>query len=225
MSGGEHPPARVLLVEDQVLLSESLVLALRNVGIDAHRSALASRDGVLEEATDVDIVLLDLDLGALGSGTDLVEALVASGAHVVVVTGLRDRATIAEAVARGAIGYLTKNQPFEELVDAVAETARQGQLMSRAQREQLLAEAHDAQERTRRDLAPFRELTATEAEVLAALMRGASAREIAADRVVAVDTVRTQIRSILRKLDVNSQLAAIAYAHHVGWEGPHEPPR
>ena len=46
-----------------------------------------------------------------------------------------------------------------------------------------------------------------------------SAAEIAEQRVVSLATVRSQIRAILRKLEVTSQLAAVAMAHRAGWTG------
>jgi DNA-binding CsgD family transcriptional regulator len=69
---------------------------------------------------------------------------------------------------------------------------------------------------SRRFPAPYRglvELTPAERRVLYQMMRGRSAAEIAAEHVVSLSTVRTHIRSILRKLDVNSQLAAVAIAN------------
>ena len=52
-------------------------------------------------------------------------------------------------------------------------------------------------------------------------MDGLSADEIADAHFVALSTVRSQIQAILRKLEVRSQLAAVAAAHRAGW--PHEP--
>ena len=63
-------------------------------------------------------------------------------------------------------------------------------------------------------------LTTREREVLAHLMLGRTVREIAARSVVSEATVRTQVKSILAKLEVTSQLAAVGLAHHVGWRPP-----
>jgi DNA-binding NarL/FixJ family response regulator len=70
------------------------------------------------------------------------------------------------------------------------------------------------------ELRAFRELTAREGEVLGELMRGKSADTIAEESVVSVATIRTQIRSILSKLSVNSQLAAVARAQQARWDPP-----
>jgi two-component system, NarL family, nitrate/nitrite response regulator NarL len=50
-------------------------------------------------------------------------------------------------------------------------------------------------------------------------MNGRTASEIADERVVSLATVRSQIRAILLKLDVSSQLAAVAMAHRARWTG------
>jgi two-component system, NarL family, nitrate/nitrite response regulator NarL len=66
----------------------------------------------------------------------------------------------------------------------------------------------------------FDRLTPREEEVLSALMRGAKARDICVQSFVSMPTVRSQIRSILTKLGVTSQLAAVALAYQSGWSGP-----
>ena len=68
-------------------------------------------------------------------------------------------------------------------------------------------------------------LSTREAEVLKALMDGKSADEMPAEQFVSITTVRTHIRSILRKLGVRSQLAAVALAHRARWSVPAERPR
>ena len=51
-------------------------------------------------------------------------------------------------------------------------------------------------------------------------MRGRAVREIAGLSVVSEATVRTQVKSILAKLEVSSQLAAVGMAHEIGWQAP-----
>jgi DNA-binding NarL/FixJ family response regulator len=63
----------------------------------------------------------------------------------------------------------------------------------------------------------FEHLSRREQEVLWALMHGVSAREIAKQSYVALPTVRSQIRAVLSKLGVSSQLAAVALAYQCNW--------
>ncbi|MGC8628333.1 MAG: response regulator transcription factor [Acidimicrobiales bacterium] len=62
-------------------------------------------------------------------------------------------------------------------------------------------------------------LSPRERQVLLALMHGKSAGEISRELYVSVPTVRSQIRSILVKLGVSSQLAAVVLAYRSGWGG------
>jgi DNA-binding NarL/FixJ family response regulator len=63
-------------------------------------------------------------------------------------------------------------------------------------------------------------MTRREAEVLGQLMAGKQVSEIARLRFVSESTVRTQVKSILAKLGVNSQLTAVGLAHKLGWQPP-----
>ncbi len=224
MSDADHrgSRARLLIVEDHSLLAQSLRLGLQEEGLEARISSLRSPDDVVAEAEGVDIVLLDLDLGGLGSGRDLVVPLREQGAEVVILTGTRDRTDIAEAIERGAAGYVTKSESFDDLLQAVSELAELGRLLTRNERDQLIGELQASRAAERRRREAFAALTETEQQVLAGLMEGKSAHDIAEDRVVSLATVRTQIRSLLRKLGVGSQLAVVALARRAGWEPPAE---
>jgi len=97
-------------------------------------------------------------------------------------------------------------------------------ILSVGTREMLMSElrAHRAQEGER--LAPFSRLTVRECEVLQDLIEGKNADRIATESFVSVATVRSHIKSLLAKLGVNSQLAAVAAAQRAGWISPHTRP-
>ncbi len=61
--------------------------------------------------------------------------------------------------------------------------------------------------------------------MLGELMNGRQVTEISRSRFVSESTVRTQVKSILAKLQVSSQLTAVGLAHQVGWRPPGELPR
>jgi DNA-binding CsgD family transcriptional regulator len=66
-------------------------------------------------------------------------------------------------------------------------------------------------------LKQFEQLSPREQEVLLAMMRGKMARDICKQSYVSLPTVRSQIHSILSKLGVSSQLAAVVLAYQNGW--------
>ena len=213
-------PARLLIVDDHELLSESLAVALAAEGVDSRVTAGPTPEDVVATATGhvPDLVLLDLDLGqALGSGLDLIPALREMSGSVVMLTGTHDRIRHAECVEAGAHGVLVKSLPFEGLLDAVRRALAEGNLLTPAEREDLLGLLRQHRSAAHARLAPFGALTPRERDVLAALMDGKSAEEIAKEWVVAMSTVRSQIRGVLSKLGVGSQLSAVALARRAGW--------
>jgi two-component system nitrate/nitrite response regulator NarL len=209
----------VLIVEDHMLLANTLLMALNAEGCRAQIAELSSAQVLLRQVRSLRpaVVLLDLDLGAFGDGVALVGPLSALGARVLVVSGSTDRLRLAETVERGAVGFLSKQAPFEQLLSTVLDVVAQRPVLSTAGRYDLMAELRAARASRSKSLAPFKTLTPRERVVLSALAHGLRAETIAAAAVVSEATVRSQIRSVLAKLGVNSQLEAVALAWTVGW--------
>jgi len=216
----ENAARRVLIVEDHELLAESLALALRREGLEVTVATGPTAEAVLETGRRLRpaVTLLDLNLGdELGTGLALIAPLTADGARVVMCTGTTDRLELARCVEAGAIGLASKRDAFDELLEMVRRALQGEQLMPAGEREQLLGELHRHRLAERDRLAPFQSLTKREEAVLELLMEGRSAEAIAAKSFVSLATVRSQIRSILQKLSVNTQLAAVALARRHGW--------
>ena len=93
-------------------------------------------------------------------------------------------------------------------------------VMDRDEREDLLQAWHKERQEHQELRTRLGRLTAREREVLGHLMEGHTVRDIARISVVSEATVRTQVKSILAKLEVSSQLAAVGLAHTVGWRPP-----
>jgi len=211
---------RALIVEDHALIGQGLRAALLNSGVAAEALCPDDVDEVLRAADRVrpDVVLLDLDLGdGVGSGLPLIEPLRARGAHVVILTGSTDRLELAACLEAGALGLASKAESVDEVLEKFFAAADGQATPTDHERQQLLAElrAHRSAERDR--LSAFDRLTPRERAVLSALIDGASASMIADTAYVSLATVRSQIRAILEKLGVGSQLAAVAMARQAGW--------
>ena len=213
----------VLIVEDHDLLAQSLVFALRAEGVQADTVKPETFDQILAMAEQLrpTVVLLDLELGGeIGVSIPLIGPLEELGAQVMMVTGVTDRVRLAECLEAGATGLINKSIPFEQLVEAVQEVAELGTLVPPSQRHELLSELRRQRAADQAREEPFQRLTSREQQVLAGLVDGKSAEKIAEDAFVSLATVRSQIRAILLKLDVNSQLAAVALARQADWEPP-----
>jgi DNA-binding NarL/FixJ family response regulator len=215
---------RVVIVEDHQLLATALAMALRQQGLEVETVAGPSPTAVVDTVRRLApaLVLLDLDLGpTLGSGLDLIEVLAAAGGRVVMMTGVVERARLGACVKAGAVGVVSKSAGFGELVEAIRRSVGGEDLLTGHQRQILMGACDAARRVDRQRAAPFEALSRREQAVLASLVAGEPAEKIAGLSFVSLATVRTQIRSILNKLGVKSQLAAVAMARQAGWpDGP-----
>jgi DNA-binding NarL/FixJ family response regulator len=214
----------VLIIEDHELLAESLELTLSLEGYDVHRLALPEVGGSMATLRSAALrakartVLLDLDLGRIGDGMALITPLPRAGANVVVVTGSNDRGRWGACVRLGARKVLSKGQPLQTTLATVRRLHQGLSVMSSQELESLL----DAYQRERAATEEVRRrlemLTPREKQVLGQLIEGHNVRDIARASVVSEATVRTQVKSILGKLEVSSQLAAVGLAHQLDWQ-------
>jgi two-component system, NarL family, nitrate/nitrite response regulator NarL len=210
---------KVLLVEDHQLVGETLRGALTGYGFEVALSTCTSAGEILAEARSFRprLVVLDLELGGAGDGRDLIKPLVELGAAVLVLSGVTDRLELARCLEAGAVGLASKGEPFSSVLDKVRR-AMDGEMVTPiGDRVRYQSELDEARRAERRRLAPFQSLSPRERDVLALIVDGRPAAEIARRSYVSLPTVRTQIRSILQKLDVNSQMAAAAMARSAGW--------
>jgi DNA-binding NarL/FixJ family response regulator len=211
----------VLIIDDHELFSTSLRMALRGHGLDAHQVPVSGVADILERARGLTsgLAVLDLDLGtdAEGrwvNGVDLVGALKRSGWKVLVVSGTIDKPAVAAAIAAGAIGSVPKSSSFEALLETVVAAVSGETVMAEVERHLWLAQHRKFQAEERALARRLGRLSAREREVLELLAEGHRAGTIAEKFVVSMTTVRTQIRAILTKLEVNSQLEAVALLRH-----------
>lgn len=221
-SDTQNTTTSILIVDDHRLVAEGLEVALRLGGFAPTLSACESAEGVLEEARRIgpDLVLLDLQIVGVGNGYDLIRPLVATGATVIVLSGVTDRIQLAMCLEAGATGVLSKAGGFSGLLEQI-ERAASGQAVTPvAERAAYTEELRQHRVAERARTAPFESLSGREIQVLAMIMDGMSARDMASESYVSVATVRTQIRSLLQKLGVNSQLEAAAMARAWGWQAP-----
>ncbi|HET7386931.1 MAG TPA: response regulator transcription factor [Nocardioidaceae bacterium] len=211
---------RVLIVDDHELLAQTVAIALAAEEVDADLADLSDRDKLVESVREdpPDLVLLDLDLGgAIGDGSTLARLFVEAGSRVLVVSATEDTTAIATAVEQGALGHLAKSEPFDVLLDTVLKAVHGERLMGADERARMVSHLRQVREQRHSVLAPFERLTDREGQVLRALALGKSVARIAAEWVVSEATVRSQVRGVLTKLGVGSQLEAVACAMRAGW--------
>ena len=208
----------ILIVDDHQLLAQGLSYALRAEGFDVHLTFEPDVE-MLKALAIVHrpvLALVDLQYDGVTRGLDLVSPL-AETVPVVVLTGLSDAAVLGACLEAGAIGVASKAEPFDRLFERIQRALRGEPVNSCREREDMVS-AHAASrlERSRRWL-EFEALSPREREVLELLASGLTADGIAERIYVSVATVRTHIQAILRKLDVSTQLGAVARVREAGW--------
>lgn len=226
---------RVAIVEPHPLVGESLELALSMHRFDArllpapsdHATASSLTAQILRARASIVILGTTLDAGDPWMGT--IAPLTRAGTDVVILTSTTDRASWGQALRRGARVVLPKSRPLNDLVSIVRRLTEGLRVLDVREREELISHA------VRRDieLAGLRErferLSRREEEVLEHLRSGRTVSQIATLNFVSPATVRTQVKSILAKLEVTSQIAAVGASHRLNWRPPrtrdHQPRR
>jgi two-component system nitrate/nitrite response regulator NarL len=217
---------RIVLVEDHHLFAETLLVVLEMEGYDASRVRVPEHDveALLAEVTALapDLVVLDLDLGPELDGMRLVPGLRAAGVAVLVVTATTEHPRYGEGLHLGAAAVIPKSTSLPEVLETVRAVLDGRPVVTERDRAEMVGEYRRAVAERDRLHRRFDRLTPREAQVLGGLVAGHHVRQIAADATVSEATVRTQVKAVLSKLGVGSQLAAVSMAHSVGWAPPGE---
>jgi DNA-binding NarL/FixJ family response regulator len=208
----------ILIVDDHPLLAQGLSYALRAEGFEVHVTNEADLELVkaLALVHRPVLALVDLQFAGAVRGVEIVGPL-SQHVPVVVLTGVTDPAVLGACIEAGAIGVASKAEPFDRLFERIQRALRGEPVNSAREHEEMLsARVATRREETSRWSA-FDALSPREREVLELLARGLTADAIADRIFISVATVRTHIQSILRKLEVSSQLAAVARVRESGW--------
>jgi DNA-binding NarL/FixJ family response regulator len=121
-----------------------------------------------------------------------------------------------EALRAGASGFLLKDAPAEELLDAVRVVARGDALLDPAVTRSVIARFAALPSPSDKLAAKFDELTPREREVLELLARGRSNAEIGQALVVGEGTVKTHVARVLMKLGLRDRVQAVIFAYEAG---------
>ncbi len=157
-------------------------------------------------SSPVEIGLFDVNLPGM-SGIDCIQRLkiIHPKMQMMVLTVYDNADTIFNALKAGATSYLLKSTPPEKLVEAIDEVYQGGSPIS-SQIARKVIEAFAAREKPNQFL---QALTRREQEILELLSQGFRYQEIADKLFLSLDTVRTHVRNIYEKLQVNSRVEAL----------------
>jgi DNA-binding NarL/FixJ family response regulator len=210
-------PLRVIVADDDALVRRVVRDALQRAGIVVIAEAGGGREAIeLTLYYKPDVVLMDLVMPGIDGIAATREIIAARpDTKIVVLSSSDDDELGLLSLRMGACGYLTKNVDVDSLPRALRAASEGEAVVPR----RLTIRLVDAIRRMREDgagLRPVRSpLTAREWEVLDLLCEGQSTEEIADTLVLSAETVRSHVKSVLRKLRVSSRREAIAAAQRL----------
>ena len=216
---------RVLIVDDQSLVRAGFRMILEAEG-DVEVVGEAS-DGAeaIEAAAEhsPDVILMDVrmpNVDGLEATRRLLEGK-SEGPRILILTTFDLDEYVWEALHAGASGFLLKDTPPEQLVDAIRVVASGDALLAPAITRRVIEEFVSRPPASARRQAPgLDELTARELEMLRYVARGLSNAEIAEAAFVSETTVKTHVAHILMKLRLRDRVQAVVYAYEHGIVAP-----
>jgi DNA-binding NarL/FixJ family response regulator len=199
----ETPALKVLLVDDHFVVRSGLAASL----------ALEDDMQVIAEASDgkeavsafesgkPDVVLMDLQMGEAG-GIEAVTRICQDhpDARILVFSSFARDEDIYRAIRAGALGYLQKAAPREDLLEAIRQVARGVRYLPREIAQRL------ADRLSRPEPSP------REREVLALIAKGRSNKEVASDLGLSEDTVKRHVSNLMAKLGAQDRTQAVTEA-------------
>jgi len=214
-------PVRVLIADDDPLLRAGLSMML--AGATELRIVAEAEDGSqvlpLVRQHRPDVVLMDIRMPNVDglTATERLRAQPDSPEVIVLTTFDADRHVL-RALRAGAAGFLLKDTPPQEIVDAVCRVARGQPVLSPSVTRRLMARvaSADGDQRRARARARLALLTDREREIALGVGDGKPNAEIGGQLYLSVPTVKSHISRILSKLNLNNRVQIALLVHDAG---------
>jgi len=208
-------PIRILVVDDHTLFRRGLIALLAThprmevVGEVGDAGEAQQRAAQLKP----DVILLDNHLPGV-KGVDALPGLreAAPGARIIMLTVSEEAQDMADALQRGASGYLLKTVDSDVLTESILRAHAGGAPVSPEMAGKLASAYQSLSQRPAAPPDPMDSLSPRELQILTEIARGASNKEIARIFSIAEATVKIHVQHILRKLNLGSRVQAAVHA-------------
>lgn len=207
---------RLLLTEDQTIIRQGLRRLLdSHADLQVVGEAENGQQAVVQvEILEPDLVLMDVRMPVMDgvTATQLICDRFPK-VKVLVLTTFDDEQYIEQIMALGAIGYLLKDTPSEELADAIRSAHKGYTQLGPALFKKAFSQRSVASNNSTNSPIELAELTPREREVLSLIATGASNSEIAEILGITQKTVKNHVSSILSRLNLRDRTQAAVFAH------------
>ncbi|MGQ0679443.1 MAG: response regulator [Actinomycetota bacterium] len=212
-------PCRVLIVDDHKLLGEVLTERLEAESEVCVVGCLADPFRLAQtlDSTKPDLVLMDVDLGS-ADGIDLTRQIVRNEGEtkVLIVTCLQDPSRVVEAIQAGAIGWVIKDGPIDDLMRAIRSAMAGETYLPSSMLRQIIVGVVKRRTEEQAFATRLSALTEKEREVLQLMVDGMDRAAISKKLFLSPNTVRTHIKNMFAKLEVHSSLEAVGLGLRAG---------
>ncbi|MEE1620773.1 response regulator [Zafaria sp. Z1313] len=220
-----HGPIRVALVDDQLLVRSGFRMLIDSQpDLDVVAEAANGREALASPAVShADVVLMDVrmpELDGIATTERLLGGAEGEGPRIIVLTTFDLDEYALAAIQAGASGFLLKDAPPEELLEAIRTVHRGDAVIAPSTTRRLLDHVAPMLRRptpeSSEHAAAVGSLTAREREVFELIAAGRSNPEIAAGLFLSEATVKTHVGRILAKLGARDRVQAVLIAYATG---------
>jgi len=213
---------KVLIADDHPLVRAGLRSTIErvNAGIEVAAEAANGRDVLkLARSSLIDVFILDISMPGLNGLETARRLMRMNPKHKIVMLSIHDsRAFVEKAIRNGARGYLLKESAVEDVVRAIRDVHR-GKFYLSPSITKFVIDGFLSRKLPSPNADPALKLSTRELEILQLIAEGLTAKDIASQLHLSLNTVHVHRKNIMKKLDLHSQAELVRFALKEGISG------